>query len=179
MTMPAANDSPSARERAYERLLERVQRRLDAEAEAEGGRVPRIAEAVAAERDAAVAAGEIAPADAETLAASLQRDLEHAGEFLADDRVNLGDWLRFDLELIEARVLDLLARATDHSRVELASMSARGVRSDIWQAGEVTAPGQLRCRDCNREIHLHRPRELQPCPACGGTRFSRDGATTR
>lgn len=173
MTTPAANDSPSARERAYERLLERVQRRLDADAAAEDA-VPRIAEAVARERDAAVAAGELAPADAQAVAASLQRDLEHAGEFLADERVNISDWLRFDLELIEARVLDMLARATDHSRVELASLSERGVRSDIWQAGEVTAPGRLRCVDCNREIHLHRPRELQPCPACGGTRFSRD-----
>jgi hypothetical protein len=157
-------------EHAYEKMLERVR---DALEEFDDQARPRLRQAVARARERAVELGELSREEAEHIGEYIRRDLSEAGDFLSRTGRELRDWLRFDIELLEARFLDMLMGAADRTRSEIAAMRETGTISFRYHTGEIAGPGTLYCENCEHPLTLKRTGHIPPCSECHGTRFHR------
>lgn len=157
-------------EHAYENMLERVR---DALEELEEETRPRLREAVAHARERAVEMGELSREEADRIGEYIRRDLSEAGDFLSRTGRELRDWLRFDIELLEARFLDMLLGAADRTRSEIAAMRETGTIDFRYHTGEIAAPGTLYCEHCDHALSMRRAGHIPPCPHCHGTEFRR------
>ena len=103
-------DEKSTREkwlRAYDDMMVRVKTAIE---EAEESTLPAIKRHIDKARDTAVELEELTRDEAERIAYFLERDLEDAGKHMAESGHELGDWLRFDIGLIEDRLLEVLLK---------------------------------------------------------------------
>ncbi|MDG4598143.1 MAG: hypothetical protein P9F75_21040 [Candidatus Contendobacter sp.] len=164
--------------RAYHRMMERVKLRLEELEQAEREALPQLRASIEHAAEKAVELGELTREEARLIGGYLKRDLEDAGQYLADTGRDLGAWLRFDVELLEDRLLDFFQRGVDQSRLEFPTFEAveGGAGSVEYRGGEITGPGTLQCKACGEPMVFHAPAAIAPCPACGGTVFVRVGA---
>ncbi len=163
---------------AYDRMMERVKHRLEELEQAEKAAFPRLHASIEHAAEKAVELGELTREEARLIGGYLKRDLEDAGEYLTTTGRDLRAWLRFDLELLEDRMLDFFQRGVDQSRLDLRefAQSVEGVEEmEIveYRSGEVTGPGTLQCANCGERLVFHGPAVIGPCPACGATTFLR------
>ncbi|MFP4079745.1 MAG: zinc ribbon-containing protein [Ectothiorhodospira sp.] len=163
---PHAHPMRDTLTQAYERMLERVRHALET---AE----PTLEEAIQQAVHKAVHLGEVTREEAHEVADYLRRDLHDMGDYLSASRRDLRTWLRMDLQLIEARLLDLLSSVADRTRLELAELEARARTVGIWHTGEVAGPGELTCTECDETLHFTRSGRIPPCPRCKATTFRR------
>ena len=155
---------------AYQRMLERVKSTIET---AEKDTLPHLQEQIADAKEKAVELGELSREEAEKLGDYLRRDLIDAAEFMSRTGKELRDWLSFDMDVIEDRLMNMFALMVDHTREELRRLAEQARESEYLHTGEMTAMGALQCADCGKEMHFHKPGHIPPCPACNGTRFSR------
>jgi hypothetical protein len=165
--------APTRETRAYTRLLERAR---EAIGQAEATALPRLQHWLAEAKDRAVTLGELTREEAERVGDYLRRDLVDAASYLSETGRALRDWLRFDLELVEDRLLDVFASMVDETRLELDRLAAEARARPPLRTGEVTGFGTLRCLGCGLEIEFREPAGIPPCPRCEGTRFARVSA---
>ncbi|MBL8251940.1 MAG: zinc ribbon-containing protein [Candidatus Competibacter sp.] len=170
-----ANPQGNRLVRAYDRMVERVKTRLEELEQAEKAAFPRLSASIEHAAEKAVALGELTREEARLLGGYLKRDLEDAGQHLATTGRDLRDWMRFDLELIEERLLDFFRRGVDQSRLDLSAFETppEAVEAELYRSGEVTGPGTLRCEQCGDRAVFHAPALIKPCRACGGAVFAR------
>ncbi len=162
---------------AYDRMMERVHDATARLERAEEEALPHFQRAVEEAAETAVELGELSREEADLIAAYLRRDLHDAGRFLAETGRGLRDWLRFDLEYIEDRLLALFAGAADGTRLEILRLEAAAERASHYHTGEITGPGTLRCEACGKELHFHATSRIPPCPACHAALFTRADET--
>ncbi len=155
---------------AYDRMMERVSASLE---EAEEKALPTLRENIEHAAEKAVELEELTRDEAEKVAMYLRRDLQDAGKHLADTGEELGSWLRFDMEQIEDRFLEFLARAADQTRLEILELEEQLQADPPHHSGEITGPGTLYCSDCGQAIHFHETGHIPPCPKCHGSNFRR------
>ncbi|MCB1866667.1 MAG: zinc ribbon-containing protein [Chromatiales bacterium] len=153
---------------AYERMLEHVSSAID---KAGHETLPTLKRLLADAREAAVEFGEITREEAEKVSHWVHRDVEHAAEFQQRTGNELRDWLRFDIEQVEARFMDWFALATDTSRVVLGQWAER---ASHYHTGEITGPGRLTCENCGAHVTLRAAGPVPHCPQCDGTEFQRE-----
>jgi uncharacterized protein YbaR (Trm112 family) len=104
----------------------------------------------------------------------IQRDIEHAAEYLnRPQNRELIDWFKFDLALIESRLLELFTGVADRTRLELLALEQQARRASEYQTGEITGIGTLYCTACGEALHFHATGHIPPCPKCRGTIFKR------
>ncbi len=116
---------------------------------------------------------ELSREESERVSDYLRRDLHDAAEFIADGSRELGDWLRFDTQVIERGLFDAFSRAVDQTRVELEEFKERNQALAEWHTGEVASIGTLECKACGAHIHFHKTGHIPPCPKCASTHFRR------
>ena len=159
---------------AYRQMMERLHQRLAELEQAEQAAFPQLSASIEHVAEKAVELGELTREEARLIGSYLHRDLEDAGRYLTTTGRDLSAWLRFDLELLEERLLDFLQRGADQSRqdglIVPLSPDSEPVR---YQCGEVTGPGTLYCEACGELSISHAPTTIKPCTACGGTVFLR------
>jgi len=155
---------------AYERLLKHTSEALESAREESA---PRLRELLEHARDNMVELGELTREEAQKVSEYLKRDLEDAGAYIAETGQDLRDWWRFDLGLIEQRMLDMFAQAADQTSLQLARWAETARRMTQYQAGEVTGPGTLVCDKCGAEIHFVKAGRIPPCAECGNLTFKR------
>jgi len=155
---------------AYHRMLERIKNAVET---TEKDTLPRLQDQIGAAKEKAVELGELTREEADKIGTYLRRDLTDAAEFLADTGKELRDWLSFDLDVIEDRLLRMFALMVDHTREELDRIAEQARESEALHTGELTGLGTLACTGCGKQIHFHAPGHIPPCPACHGTRFTR------
>ncbi len=155
---------------AYNRMIERVRARFD---QAEQDAMPTLQRSIEEARDRAVELGELGREEADRIASYVQRDLQDAGGFLAESGSDLAAWLRFDLELIEDRLLDMFAAAADRTKLELLQLEQEAREAPQYHTGEITGPGTLQCAECDKLIHFHHTARIPTCPRCHNTEFRR------
>ncbi|HXH03266.1 MAG TPA: zinc ribbon-containing protein [Candidatus Competibacteraceae bacterium] len=148
---------------AYNRMMERL---AEWEQEALGRGLERAVER-------AVELGELTREEARQVADFVKRDLQAAGRYMARGGRDLAGWLRFDLDLIEERLLDLFRSAADRTKLELLELQEDLEQSVHYRTGEITGPGTLRCEHCGRELQFHATAHIPPCPGCQGSQFER------
>ena len=155
---------------AYHAMLTRIKEFVD---EAEDEFSPKIQYAIESAKEKATELGELTREEAEHVGQYLQRDLHDAANYLDEEGKELKDWLKFDIELIEERLLDLFSHAVNTSSIELAQLSAAAKRENLWYMGEVTGPGTFRCDHCRHEISFYHVQDIPACPKCGEGVFRR------
>jgi hypothetical protein len=167
------NDDKPTREKlliAYDDMMMRVKTAIE---EAEESTLPVLQRFIHNARDTAVELEELTREEAEKIAYYLQRDLQDAGKHLAETGQELGDWLRFDIHQIEERLLEVLLRVADHTRLEMLQFQHDIEEGPAWNAGEITGPGTLECASCNKAVRFHATGYIPACPNCGHTVFHR------
>ncbi len=153
----------------YRKMLSRVLKSLE---DAEHKTAQTLQEALATAKEKAVELGELTREEAERIGDYVRRDLRDLASYLEHGENDLAGWLRVDLGLIEAEILDFFSKAVDTSRIELAQWQ-QGPAPVVYRTGEITPPGTLRCLSCGEEIHFQRAAHIPPCPKCHGTEFVR------
>jgi predicted RNA-binding Zn-ribbon protein involved in translation (DUF1610 family) len=166
-------DKPSNREKwlnAYDDMMVRVRTAIE---EAGESTLPALQRIIHRARDTAVELGELSRDEAEKVAFYLQRDLQDAGQHLAETGHELGDWLRFDVNLIEDRLLETLLKVADHSKLEMLQFQEELETGPRWNSGEISGPGTLVCDSCGKQVHFHATGVIPNCPNCGHTVYHR------
>lgn len=155
---------------AYEELLKRTQETLET---AQEESVPRFRELLEKARDNLVEIGELTREEAQKVSEYLRRDVEDAASYIAETGQDMRDWWRFDLELMEQRMMDMFAKVADQTSLQLAQWAETARQMSLYQAGEITGPGTLVCDKCGAETHFVQAGRIPPCADCGNTTFRR------
>ena len=155
---------------AYEKMLERVD---DTFEKAQETTLPALKKNIEHAREKAVELGELTREEAEKIAGYLERDMKDAGEFLAETGEEFRDWFRFDMGLIEDRLLEMFASVADQTRLELEKLAEQARQASTYHTGEITGPGTLVCSGCGKELHFKKTGHIPPCAKCHGTEYKR------
>ncbi|MCP3671876.1 MAG: zinc ribbon-containing protein [Gammaproteobacteria bacterium] len=155
---------------AYENMLQRVDDLLQ---KAEKTAIPTLKKSLEHAREKAVELDELTREEAEKIASYVERDLHDAAGFLHQTGEEFRDWARFDLKLIEGRILDMFASVADKTRLELGRFAEQAREATFYHTGEITGPGTLVCGECGKELHFHKTGHIPPCSGCHGTKFAR------
>jgi len=155
---------------AYDTMLKRVSDVIET---AEQSTIPALKKNIERARETAVEVGELTRDEAEKIATYLERDMHDAADFLSETGKEFKDWSRFDLELIEDRLLEMFANVADKTKLELDALARQARHASMYHTGEVTGPGTLVCTSCDKEIHFHKTGHIPPCAGCHGTEYRR------
>lgn len=155
---------------AYEQMLRRTHERIE---EAQKESAPRFTELLGKVRDHMVELGELTREEANRVSEYIERDIKEAAQYIAETGEDLRSWWRFDLELIEQRMLDMFARVADQTSLNLAQWAESARLMSLYQAGEITGPGTLICDRCGAETHMVKTGRIPACADCDGTLFRR------
>ncbi|MDM8569263.1 zinc ribbon-containing protein [Thiotrichales bacterium HSG1] len=123
--------------------------------------------------ETAIELEELSREEAENIGDYLLRDLQDAAKFIVSTEQALVDWISFDLELIEERLLEMFSVMVDHSRLELDNLAERAHQAMEWHTGEITGLGTLYCANCSKPISFKKPNYIPACPNCESTLFKR------
>lgn len=167
---PKASQNQEKFIQAYHQMMERVKETLD---RTEKTTVPMIQKAVDAAKERAAELGELTREEAEDIGDYLLRDLHDAAQYLSDTGEGLADWMRFDLLLVEQRLLEIFSSMVDRTRLELDHLAERAAKFGEWRTGELTGVGTLQCANCGEQLHFNAPGHIPPCPRCHGVVFKR------
>jgi hypothetical protein len=170
MTDPEEKSTREKWLQAYDDMMVRVKTAYE---EAEESTLPALQRFIHKARDTAVELEELSKEEAEKIAYYLQRDLQDAGKHLAESGHELGDWLRFDIDLIEDRLMAVLSLVADRTRLEMLQFEHDIEEGPAWNSGEITGPGTLVCDSCDAVIRFHATGQIPDCPNCGHTVFHR------
>jgi len=161
---------------AYERMLERVDEMLE---KAEKSTVPLLRQSIDAAREKAVELNELTREEAEKIAAYLERDMKDAAHYLSETGDEFRSWLKFDIQLLESRIMEMFAKVADRTRIELEHFAAQARESAFYHTGEITGPGTLICASCGKPMHFRKAGRIPPCFRCRGSKYMREKAATR
>jgi len=154
---------------AYEQMLARAREGIQEAQHA----TPKLREMLDKVRDNMVELGELTREEGEKISDYIQRDIEDAASFIAETGDDLRRWWRFDLELIEQRLLDSFTSVADQTSLSLRGWAEQARRATLYQAGQITGPGTLICDDCGAQTHCTRTGRIPACADCGGLAFRR------
>ena len=170
MATDEKNDPIERMADAYERMLERVDAMLDI---AESRTIPTLRKSLDTAREKAVELNELTREEAEKLATYVERDMQDAAHYLAETGEELRNWWRFDVELMERRMMEMFANVADRTRIELEKFANQAREAAFYHTGEVTGPGTLVCTECGEVLHFHKAGRIPPCPKCRASRYRR------
>lgn len=106
----------------------------------------------------------------------IKRDIHDLGNHLGQKDSELAEWLQFDIQQIESRLIDALISIADKTRIELTQWSHDEPRPS-YHTGEITSPGTLTCTSCGHPMQFKKTGRIPPCPKCKKTDFSRNHTT--
>ncbi|MBA2411174.1 MAG: zinc ribbon-containing protein [Gammaproteobacteria bacterium] len=154
----------------YNRMMERVRHTLE---NAEHSARPTLEHAIERARARAVELGETTREDAGGVADFLRRDLSEMGRYVNETGKEYSDWFHMDVELIEAKLLDLFTSVADQTKLELAQWAAQANDSGGYRSGEITAAGTLECTSCAEQLTFAKAGRIPLCPNCQDDEFTR------
>ena len=155
---------------AYNTMMERVESTI-ARADKEG--MPALEKTIDKAAETAHELGELTKEESEKIGVYLKRDLQDAAGYLSETGEQLKEWLSFDRELVENRLMELFSTMVDHTKLELDKLATRADQIGEWHTGEITSVGTLRCKACGELLHFHATGHIPPCPKCKKTAFTR------
>ena len=157
--------------KAYDTMLERVKALFE---EASEEALPKVQHALDAAGEKAMELGELTREEVDKVSEYLRRDIVDAAEYLTGpEPKELMDWLKFDLQLIEAGVLHLFLSVADKTKLELMDIEERAYQATHYHTGEITGIGTLVCDQCGEQLKFYRTGHIPPCPKCHGTEYQR------
>ncbi|MGB5733063.1 MAG: zinc ribbon-containing protein [Thiohalocapsa sp.] len=159
---------------AYEEMLKRTREGIQQAEES----TPKLQHLLESVRDNMVELGELTREEAQKISQYVERDIEDAAHYIVETGEDLRNWWRFDLDLIEQRMLDAFTSVADLTSLELGQWAERARRATLYQAGQITGPGTLVCDQCGAETPFTRTGRIPVCVECGGLAFRRPESGT-
>jgi formylmethanofuran dehydrogenase subunit E len=125
--------------------------------------------------DKAVELNELSREEAERIGNYLRRDINDAAKYLVENENELSDWLRFDLELVEDRLLDTFSTMVNKFKTEQpdSNINHSEISEHVYYSGEIAGPGSLKCNICNEIFNFHEPVSIPACHKCANISFKR------
>jgi hypothetical protein len=157
---------------AYDRMLERVQARLnDLEETTRDTLEEEIERAVDFEQELE----EMTRDEARLLGEYLQRDLEHLLHFVEETGEGLREWLQLDVSLLEHQLANMLFSVADKTRLDTLELTQKLENQEPSQyiSGEVATAGMFKCLSCGHMRCLTATSHLEPCDACDSHYYER------
>lgn len=165
-----SNESPADRlVDAYDAMLKRTRESVEQAQE----HAPKLRQMLESVRDNMVELGELTREEAHKISEYVERDIEDAATYLAETGETWREWWRFDLELMEQRMLDAFTSVADQTSLQLNRWAEQARRANLYQAGQIAGPGTLICDRCGAETHFTRTGRIPACADCGGLVFRR------
>ncbi|WGO98037.1 zinc ribbon-containing protein [Saccharophagus degradans] len=134
-----------------------------------------LEKAIESAKEHLIKAGELSQQQAEHFKVFLRRDLEQAAKNVHHWGEVTSEQVKENLKpaKLQAGFLDLTAHLS-HSASDLFNKLAEWADTTAcYKTGQVTAPGVLRCRQCDKEMHFKKSGNIPPCPGCKTTEFRR------
>ena len=133
MTDTEKPDPADKQAHAYASMLERVKHGLGSTEEDVALRLHYVVDAA---KEKAYELGELSREEAEKIGEYLKRDIQDAAEYLSQEGKQLGDWLKFDIELVEDRLADVLGETLEHAinptNLELQQLAEKAAEENLW-----------------------------------------------
>lgn len=172
MTEPERNRLSGKALEAYDRMLERVQSRLN---DVQKNSLQTLEEEVQKAVEFEYELEEMTREEADLLGAYLQRDLEHLLNFVGETGEGVKEWLQLDMSLLEHTLADRLLSVADQTLVDTLELKQKLENQDVshYISGEVATAGMFRCMNCNHMVCLTKTSHFHPCEACGSHYFER------
>ena len=158
---------------AYNQMLERVRHGLEGPDKETPDRDSGFHRVLSSAVEKAVELEELTREEADRIAEYLVRDVKDASRFMADTGEEFRDWLRFDVDLVEDRMLDLFSRIADKTTLQQMAFFQDLEKLSEYHTGEITGIGTLRCKQCGEILHFHHTARIPPCPKCRATLYNR------
>jgi Protein of unknown function (DUF1451). len=157
--------------RTYEKMATRAREIFNDSSEKS---LEALEKAIEASREHFVKLGEITQKESAHLKYYLRRDLEQSAKHFQElSEQAKKQFNKQNLENLQAGFLDLTASVA-HGASDLFSKLADWAESgSSYHTGQITAPGILRCRKCEKEMHFRKTGNIPPCPSCHATDFIR------
>ncbi len=155
---------------AFEHMVENVSESVH---KAEEALAPTIDEMVHNAQQLAREVYTLTQEEAESLGATLKRDMQKANQVMNQQRKELKDWLSFDLTVVEDRFIDMIARAADKAWLDFRAFENEDHQASLYRSGEVCNAGGFSCSKCGEVIRLPATAQIPPCPACHHDKFYR------
>jgi len=153
---------------AYDKMMSRINSLLNS---AEQHALPTLQSNIAKAKKQAIELKEITKEEAEKIGTYLQRDIHQAADYLKQSEQSFSTWFNFDVELIEARLLEAFSNVADKTSLELARLAVQAKLSQQYHTGEITTIGTLTCKACGTTMHFKKTSRIPPCPKCHKTQF--------
>jgi len=135
---------------------------------------PRVRKAIESAEQKAEELGELSREEIDKVSEYLRRDIQDAADYLAGpESQEFQSWLKFDIELIEQRLLDMALKCADQAKLDMLEFEEQLLEASQYKTGEITGAGTLVCTDCGEVLHFHQTGHIPPCPKCRGTSFER------
>ncbi len=163
--------------RGYETMLRRVKEAMD---QLQDKASPAVHEHISKAKQKAVELEELTEEEAQKIVVYLQRDLHDVGVFLQDAKKVIGDWVYFDVQVVEDKLLRMFAQVADKTSLEIFEFKQQlkmdQETRENYRAGEVTGIGTLQCKHCGHLQHFDKVSHIPPCPKCQEGLFKRESA---
>jgi hypothetical protein len=159
-------------EKAYQRIIHRVEKYMvNAEGITREELQRGVDQAIEFEKDIE----ELTRQEISLLGVYLSRDLNNLNRFMTQTGKGLTAWLKFDLELLEHTLLNMLRQVADKSVVDPCQLTQ--VTADdgeaLYVSAEYVLVGTFMCSNCDTEQEFVKPGFLMDCQHCGGDQFQR------
>jgi hypothetical protein len=155
---------------AFEHMVESVSESMH---KAEEALAPTIDEMVHNAQQLAHEIYNLTQEEAESLGVTLKRDMQKANQVLNQQSKELGDWLSFDLALVEDRFIEMIALAADKSWLDFRAFENEDHQASLYHSGEVCNAGSFSCTHCDAILRLSSTAQIPPCATCAGEEFYR------
>jgi hypothetical protein len=156
--------------KAYDTMLQEVHEAIES---ARDNALPGLKDYLDDAREKLIELGELSREEAEKVSTYVERDIKDAANYLLETGEQLSAWWRFDVQLVEERMLEMFTSVADQTKLELAKLAQRANSASLYHTGEVTGPGTLICSQCGKELHFKKTGHIPPCSGCKGTNFKR------
>jgi cell division septum initiation protein DivIVA len=155
---------------AFEHMVENVSESVH---KAEEALAPTIEEMVHNAQQLAREVFTLTQEEAESLGATLKRDMQKANQAMNQQSKELKDWFSFDLELVEDRFMDMIARAADKTWLDFRAFENEDHQASQYRSGEVCNAGSFSCCKCGNVLRLTSTGQITACPTCQHETFYR------
>lgn len=156
----------------YERILERVYLSVE---DLEQQSWPLIQEKIREAAEVELTAETMTRDELDLLQAYLKRDLADLGYYAHKTGEGIAAWLKFDLNVLEDRLKQMLKGMADKTRLDQTALQQRLEHGpEDYIAGEVATVGTLRCLSCGSLLKLEKTTIIEPCHECESRYFHRD-----
>ncbi|WP_210396398.1 zinc ribbon-containing protein [Motiliproteus sediminis] len=157
---------------AYDRIVERVYRSVE---DLEEHSWPYIKDKIEEAAELELAAREMTREELDLLSAYVKRDISELGRIAHKTGESIAALLKFDLNALEQRVVDMFGLLADPATVDQMELAQRlDHGAETYLAGEVAGVGALRCLSCGQLAVLTETALIEPCHQCAGRYFERE-----